>query len=48
MTSCFDGDKGKQLVPGNKGLLSINVGAFSLSIPCSSAKMHPNCKFYIT
>ena len=33
MTSYFDGESGKQLVPGNKGLRSIKVGAFSFNIP---------------
>ena len=41
ITSFLLGDKGKQLVPGNKGLLSIKVGALDLSIPYNSANIHP-------
>ena len=37
----FDGERGKQDLPGKSALRSKNVGAFSLIMLRSSAKMHP-------
>mmetsp|Transcript_935 Transcript_935/g.2209 ORF Transcript_935/g.2209 Transcript_935/m.2209 type:complete len:203 (-) Transcript_935:2036-2644(-) len=37
----WSGDRGKQELPGNRGLLSIKVGAFSRCIPHSSPMMQP-------
>ena len=41
------GESGKHDFPGNKGYLSINVGAFSRIMPKSSAKMHPTAQMSI-
>ena len=43
----FAGDNGKQDFPGNKGYLSINVGAFSFIMPKSSANMQPTAQISI-
>ena len=41
------GERGKHDLPGNKGCLSMKVGAFSRIIPSSSAKMQPTAQISI-
>ena len=43
----FAGDNGKHDLPGNKGYLSKNVGAFSFIIPKSSANIQPTAHISI-
>jgi hypothetical protein len=37
----LSGDRGKHDLPGNRGFLSMKVGAFSFIMPSNSAKMQP-------